>query len=128
MYIYIILYYNTFQQDMTSVIVKNCKGDCIMLTIKKTADGSTLNVALEGRLDTSTSPQLEEELKGSLDGVTSLVFGLEKLEYISSAGLRVLLSAQKIMNQQGSMKLLHVNDVINEIFEVTGFSDILTIE
>ena len=99
-----------------------------MLNIKKSADGSTLNVALEGRLDTSTSPQLEEELKGSLDGVTSLVFDLEKLEYISSAGLRVLLSAQKIMNQQGSMKILHVNDVINEIFEVTGLPDILTIE
>ena len=99
-----------------------------MLNINKSSEGSALNVALEGRLDTTTSPQLEEELKNSLDGVTSLVFDMEKLEYISSAGLRVLLSVQKVMNQQGEMKLLHVNDVINEIFEVTGFSDILTIE
>ena len=75
-----------------------------------------------------TSPQLEETLKDSLDGVTSLIMDFEKLEYISSAGLRVLLSAQKIMNKQGEMKLIHVNEVINEIFEVTGFSDILTIE
>ena len=99
-----------------------------MLNINKSAEGSALTVSLEGRLDTTTSPQLEDELKSSLDGVTSLVFDMEKLEYISSAGLRVLLSAQKLMNQQGSMKLLHVNEVINEIFEVTGFSDILTIE
>ena len=99
-----------------------------MLNIKKELNGSALKVALEGRLDTSTSPQLEDEMKGSLNGVTDLVFDMEGLEYISSAGLRVLLSVQKVMNQQGSMKLLHVNDVINEIFEVTGFSDILTIE
>ncbi len=99
-----------------------------MLNIEKKTDGSSLNIALEGRLDTMTSPQLEETLKDSLDGVTSLVMDFEKLEYISSAGLRVLLSAQKIMNKQGEMKLIHVNEVINEIFEVTGFSDILTIE
>ena len=99
-----------------------------MLNIKKEANGTELKVALEGRLDTSTSPQLEEEMKGSLEGVTDLVFDMQALEYISSAGLRVLLSVQKVMNQQGSMKLLHVNEVINEIFEVTGFSDILTIE
>lgn len=99
-----------------------------MLNINKSSEGSALTVALEGRLDTTSSPQLEEELKSSLDGVTSLVFDLAGLEYISSAGLRVLLSAQKVMNQQGDMKLLHVNDVINEIFEVTGFCDILTIE
>ena len=99
-----------------------------MLNIEKKTDGSSLNIALEGRLDTMTSPQLEETLKDSLDGVTSLIMDFEKLEYISSAGLRVLLSAQKIMNKQGEMKLIHVNDVINEIFEVTGFSDILNIE
>ena len=99
-----------------------------MLNIKKELNGSALKVALEGRLDTSTSPQLEEEMKNTLNGVTELVFDMEGLEYISSAGLRVLLSVQKVMNQQGSMKLLHVNEVINEIFEVTGFSDILTIE
>lgn len=99
-----------------------------MLNIEKKTDGSSLNIALEGRLDTMTSPQLEETLKDSLDGVTSLIMDFEKLEYISSAGLRVLLSAQKIMNKQGEMKLIHVNEVISEIFEVTGFSDILTIE
>ena len=99
-----------------------------MLNIKKTAEGSALNLALEGRLDTTTSPQLEAELKSSLDGVSALTFDLAALEYISSAGLRVLLSAQKIMNKQGEMKVIHVNDVISEIFEVTGFTDILTIE
>ena len=99
-----------------------------MLNINKSSEGNVLTVSLEGRLDTTTSPQLEDELKSSLAGVESLIFDLEKLEYISSAGLRVLLSAQKVMNKQGSMKLLHVNDVINEIFEVTGFSEILTIE
>ena len=99
-----------------------------MLNIEKKIEGSTMNVALSGRLDTTTAPQLEAELKGSMDGVSSLVMDFEKLEYISSAGLRVLLSAQKIMNKQGEMKLIHVNDVINEIFDVTGFSDILNIE
>ena len=99
-----------------------------MLNIKKELNGSALKVALEGRLDPSTAPELEEEMKNALNGVTELVFDMEGLEYISSAGLRVLLSVQKVMNQQGSMKLLHVNEVINEIFEVTGFSDILTIE
>ena len=99
-----------------------------MLNIEKKTDGSSLNIALEGRLDTMTSPQLEETLKDSLDGVTSLIMDFEKLEYISSAGLRVLLSAQKIMNKQGHMVIRNVNDDIMEIFEVTGFSDILTIE
>ena len=99
-----------------------------MLNIKKELNGSALKVALEGRLDTSTSPQLEEEMKNALNGVTELVFDMEGLEYISSAGLRVLLSAQKIMNKQGTMKIIHVSDAINEIFEVTGFSDILNIE
>ena len=99
-----------------------------MLNINKTLEDKTLTVALEGRLDTTTAPQLEAELKSALSDVTSLVMDFEKLEYISSAGLRVLLSAQKTMNKQGEMKLIHVNDVINEIFEVTGFSDILNIE
>lgn len=99
-----------------------------MLNINKKLEDKTLTVALEGRLDTTTAPQLEAELKSSLPEVTSLVMDFEKLEYISSAGLRVLLSAQKTMNKQGEMKLIHVNDVINEIFEVTGFSDILNIE
>ncbi len=99
-----------------------------MLTIHKAADGPELRVALSGRLDTVSSPRLEEELKGALDSVSALVLDMEGLEYISSAGLRVLLSAQKRMNRQGGMKLIHVNDVIREIFEVTGFTEILTIE
>ena len=99
-----------------------------MLNINKALDGNKLTVALEGRLDTTTAPQLETDLKASLSGVKEVVMDFAKLEYISSAGLRVLLSAQKIMNKQGSMKLINVNDTIQEIFEVTGFSDILTIE
>lgn len=98
------------------------------MTINTSANGPQLTVALEGRLDTTTSPELEAALKEALDGVTELVFDLEKLEYISSAGLRVLLGAQKKMNKQGGMKVTHVSDIIMEIFEVTGFSDILTIE
>ena len=99
-----------------------------MLNIIKNLDNKTLNIALEGRLDTTTAPQLEAELKSELPNVKLLVMDFEKLEYISSAGLRVLLSAQKIMNKQGEMKIIHVSDVINEIFEVTGFSDIMNIE
>ena len=96
------------------------------MTINKNADASKLTVAIEGRLDTSTAPQLEEELKTSLDGVTDLILDFTKLEYISSAGLRVLLSAQKQMNKVGKMTLTNVSSEIMEIFEVTGFSDILT--
>ena len=99
-----------------------------MLNINKTTENGICTVALEGRLDTITSPELETELKSSLDGVTELIMDFEKLEYISSAGLRVLLSAQKTMNNQGSMKVIHVNDTVMEIFEVTGFVDVLTIE
>ena len=99
-----------------------------MLNIRKTQEDAALRVALEGRLDTTTAPELEEDLKASLPGVKTLVLDLTALEYISSAGLRVLLSAQKVMNTQGEMKLVHVNEVIMEIFEVTGFTDILTIE
>ena len=99
-----------------------------MLNIDKNADGSKLVIKLEGRLDTTTAPQLEEELNGSLSGVKELEFDLEKLEYISSAGLRVLLSAQKTMNNQGSMVVKNSIEEIREIFDVTGFSDILTIE
>lgn len=98
------------------------------MTITKTANGPELTIAPEGRLDTITAPELEAELKTSLEGVTALTFDFEKLDYISSAGLRVLLAAQKIMAKQGAMKVIRVNDVIMEIFEVTGFSDILTIE
>jgi anti-sigma B factor antagonist len=97
------------------------------MDIIKNTDGSTLNVALIGRLDTITAPSLDKELKDSLTGITTLAFDFSKLEYISSAGLRVLLSAQKLMNKQGSMTISSVNDDIMEIFEITGFSDILTI-
>ena len=99
-----------------------------MLNINKKIKNNEADFALEGRLDTVTAPELEQEMKASLDGVTELRLDFEKLEYISSAGLRVLLSAQKQMNQQGTMTLYHVNQTIMEIFEVTGFSDILTIE
>lgn len=98
------------------------------MNIIKTTEGTTLNLALEGRLDTTTAPQLEAELKGSLDGVTELNMNFEKLEYLSSAGLRVILAAQKTMNKQGKMVIRHVNETIREVFEVTGFIDILTIE
>ncbi len=98
------------------------------MTIEQTKNGNALNLALEGRLDTMTAPQLEAALKEALPGVEALTFDFEKLEYISSAGLRVLLSAQKTMNKQGTMKVIHANEMIMEIFEVTGFADILNIE
>lgn len=98
-----------------------------MLNIEKKVNASELTIALTGRLDTTTAPELEDVIKQSLSGVTALNIDTEALDYISSAGLRVLLSAQKIMNKQGEMKVTHVNESIMEIFEVTGFSDILTI-
>lgn len=99
-----------------------------MLNIKKSINENGLTVVLTGRLDTTTAPELEKELKASLDGVSALTIDMAALEYISSAGLRVLLSAQKTMNKQGEMKVVHVGETIMEIFEVTGFSDILSIE
>ncbi len=98
------------------------------MNIVKTQNNQSLTIALEGRLDTTTAPQLEAELKSCLSGVEALVMDMEKLDYISSAGLRVLLAAQKQMAKQGEMKVIHVSESIMEIFEVTGFSDILTIE
>lgn len=98
------------------------------MTITTTRNGSALTLQLEGRLDTTTSPQLEAELSASLDGVTQLTLDLQQLAYLSSAGLRVILSAQKRMNKQGQMVVRHVNETIMEVFEVTGFVDILTIE
>lgn len=97
------------------------------MNIVKNADGEKLVIEIEGRLDTTTAPQLEAEIKESLDGVTDLTLDFAKLEYVSSAGLRVLLAAQKTMNKQGKMVLINVCDDINEVFEITGFSDILTI-
>ncbi len=99
-----------------------------MLNITKSAENAKLTIALEGRLDTITSPDLEAELKASFEGVKELVIDLTKLEYISSAGLRVLLFAQKTMNRQGTMVVTGAGENIMEIFEVTGFCDILTIE
>ena len=98
------------------------------MTIQKTVNENVLTVALSGRLDTTTAPQLESELKASLEGVQTLVLDFAELTYLSSAGLRVLLGAQKIMNKQGSMRVKNVNETIQEIFEVTGFCDILTVE
>ena len=98
------------------------------MTITKNLDGTKLTIALEGRLDTTTSPQLETEMHPAIDDATELTFDLEKLAYISSAGLRVLLSAQKIMNKQGSMTIKNVCPEIMDIFDVTGFVDILNIE
>lgn len=98
------------------------------MTINNTKSGDNLLIALEGRLDTTTAPELESAIKESIDGVKELAFDFASLEYISSAGLRVLLSTQKIMNKQGSMVIKNANDTVKEVFEVTGFSDILTIE
>lgn len=99
------------------------------MTIKKTVDGSTLVLALEGRLDTTTAPQLENELKVSLYDIKELTLDMETLEYLSSAGLRVLLAAQKQMQkQQGNMVIVNVNEIIMEVFEITGFVDIITIK
>lgn len=98
------------------------------MNINKTVNGNELTVALEGRLDTATAPQLEAELNQSIVGTQKLVFDFAGLEYLSSAGLRVLLASQKIMNKQGEMIVRNVNETIMEIFEVTGFCDVLTIE
>lgn len=97
------------------------------MIISQERDGGKLTIALSGRLDTTTAPELEETLKGALDGVSELELDLKALDYISSAGLRVLLSAQKVMNKQGSMVVLNANESIREVFEVTGFTDILTV-
>ena len=98
------------------------------MTIEKILDGKKMTLLLEGRLDPPTAPQLEADLKTDLNGVEELLMDFEKLEYLSSAGLRVLLSAQKTMNKQGKMVICHVNETIRDVFEVTGFSEILTIE
>jgi len=98
------------------------------MNITKNRNGAAFQVALEGRLDTTTAPQLETVLKNELGDAAELTLDFAKLEYISSAGLRVLLAAQKAMNKQGTMKIVGVNSAIMEVFEITGFSDILTIE
>lgn len=98
------------------------------MKINKNKNGTKLTFEIAGRVDTSTAPQLESAIKEEISGVKELVFDMDKVEYISSAGLRVLLSSQKTMNNQVTMKLINVNNEIMEIFEVTGFTDILTIE
>lgn len=98
------------------------------MTITKNMNGKALEIALEGRLDTMTAPELEVELNKSLGGADSLVLDFSKLDYISSAGLRVLLTAHKAMVAKGGMKITNVNEIVQEVFEVTGFADILTIE
>ncbi len=98
------------------------------MNVIKESSGSQLTLRIQGRLDTTTAPQLETELKASVEGVTALVLDLAELAYISSAGLRVVLMAQKIMNKQGTMVVRNVDPNVLEVFEVTGFSDILTIE
>ena len=98
------------------------------MTVTKKLEGTNLTATIEGRLDTNTTPEAEKELAGSLDNVTELILDFKQLDYISSAGLRLLLMLQKKMNAQGSMKILNANAIVKEIFEVTGFSDVLTVE
>ena len=98
------------------------------MTIEKTINGEALTLIVSGRLDTQTAPELEKELDSVLSDIKELTFDFANLEYVSSAGLRVILKAQKAMNAQGSMKLIGVNDSIMEVFDITGFLDILTIE
>ena len=98
------------------------------MTIEKKINGEAVTLIVSGRLDTQTAPELENELDSILSGLKELTFDFANLEYVSSAGLRVILKAQKAMNTQGSMKLTGVNDSIMEVFDITGFLDILTIE
>ena len=100
----------------------------MIMTIEKLLNGEAATLVVAGRLDTLTAPELEKEIDAIISGVKDLIFDLTGLEYVSSAGLRVILKAQKIMNTQGSMKLVGVNDSIMEVFDITGFLDILTIE
>ena len=98
------------------------------MTITKKQDGTNLEIALDGRLDTTTAPDLEKELNACLDAADTLTLDFADLAYISSAGLRVLLSAHKVMSKKGGMKVVNVNEIVKEVFDVTGFADILTIE
>jgi anti-sigma B factor antagonist len=98
------------------------------MKVEKKSEGSSLVLEIEGRLDTTTAPALEGEIDSVINDTTSLVLDFAKLDYISSAGLRVVLSAQKMMQPKGSMVIRNVNETIMEVFEITGFRDILTIE
>ena len=98
------------------------------MNITKTQNGTSLTISLESRLDTTTAPELEQALKGGMDAANTLTLDFSKLDYISSAGLRVLLSAHKVMSKKGGMKVTNVNEMVMEVCDVTGFADILTIE
>ena len=98
------------------------------MTIDRNVDGSKTQLKISGRLYTSTAPELEATINNCLAGVEELIMDFEGLEYVSSAGLRVILKTQKIMNNQGNMKIINVNDTIMEVFDITGFADVLTIE
>jgi anti-sigma B factor antagonist len=98
------------------------------MTIDRNVEGTKTQLKISGRLDTSTAPELETTIDACISGVEELIIDFEGLEYVSSAGLRVILKAQKIMNKQGSMKIINVNDTIMEVFDITGFADVLTIE
>lgn len=98
------------------------------MKIVKNLNEAKLEIALEGRLDTTTAPELEKELNASMDSIDQLTLDFSKLDYISSAGLRVLLSAHKVMSKKGGMKIVNANEIVSEVFDVTGFADILTIE
>ena len=98
------------------------------MTVTTNKEGGTLTVALEGKLGTTSAPELEKTLKSTIDGVTELIFDFEKLEYMASAGIRVLLSAAKVMKKQGSMKIIHVTENVMEVFTVTGMADVMDIE
>ena len=98
------------------------------MTIDRNVDGAKTQLKISGRLDTSTAPELESTIDACLSGVEELIMDFEGLEYVSSAGLRVILKTQKIMNNQGNMKIINVNDTIMEVFDITGFADVLTIE
>ena len=98
------------------------------MNIEKKLDGDNLVISLEGRLDTMTAPELEEVIKGNVDGVKALTIDMTKLEYISSAGLRTLLMAKKLLQNKGVVKVTNINEIVREVFEVTGFIDLLDIE
>ena len=98
------------------------------MTIDRNVDGAKTQLKISGRLDTSTAPELETTIDACISGVEELIIDFEGLEYVSSAGLRVILKTQKVMNKQGSMKIINVNDTIMEVFDITGFADVLTIE
>ena len=98
------------------------------MTIEKVLNGENAKIIVAGRLDTQTAPELEKEVDAVIGDLKELTFDMAGLEYVSSAGLRVILKAQKIMNTKGAMKLINVNDSIMEVFDITGFLDILTIE